>query len=70
MTVEDGNKTKWPTQVRDLILVSDPDILDFWFLDRKKIEEKKNWRKKRRKIFGEGKGGTEIGREIGEQYFE
>ena len=29
------NKTKWPRQVRELILDSDPEILEFWSLDEK-----------------------------------
>ena len=30
------NKTKWPRQVRELILDSDSEILDFWSFDKKK----------------------------------
>ena len=29
------NKTKWPRQVRELILDSDSEILDFWSFDEK-----------------------------------
>ena len=29
------NKTKWPRQVRELILDSDAEILDFWTFDEK-----------------------------------
>ena len=29
------NKTKWPRQVRELILDSDSEILDFWSFDKK-----------------------------------
>ena len=31
------NKTKWPRQVRELILDSDSEILDFWSFDEKAI---------------------------------
>ena len=29
------NKTKWPTQVRELILDSDSEIINFWSFDEK-----------------------------------
>ena len=46
------NKTKWPGQIRKLILDSDSEsgIFDFW-----PFEREKEWRGWRRKIFGEGR---------------
>ena len=33
------NETKWPRQIRELILASDPEILECWSLDKERMEE-------------------------------
>ena len=53
--VNQNQMAKWPRQARELIIDSDLEILYFWSLDQKTLEEEDKLKGIRMKIFVAGK---------------